>query len=188
MFGFPARFLQSASPRGELYPSRALALLRQRELVLLALLSVIAFALANSVHAIILWNDPDTTLVHENGPGGDIIGGALKRDDSATDSLYFKFHVAPQSDKDTEEYFAALQLFESNSERLSVGNALKAWAYSAFFRASDGDSNNLTSYIDLHSAKPEFPAGSSSGSYQYPRRGTGATIVFKIQYIPGEDD
>jgi ligand-binding sensor domain-containing protein/signal transduction histidine kinase len=188
MFSFSASSLQSICPRRGLYPSRVLALLRQRELVLLALLSVIVLAFAISADAIILWNDPDTTLVHENGPGGDILGGVLKRDDSANDSLYFKFHVDPQSDKDTEEFFAALQLFESNSERLGVGNALKAWAYSAFFRASDEDSNILTSYIDLRSAKPEFPAGSSSGSYQYPRRGIGVTIVFKIQYIPGEDD
>src|SRR6266481_4488440 len=189
MFGFSATSLQSFSPRRGLYPSRALALRRQRELMLLALMSVIVFAFAISADAIILWNDPDTTLVRENGPGSDILGGAVKRDDSANDSLYFKFHVDPRSDKDTEEYFAALELFEGNSERMGVGNALKAWAYSAFFRMSDaGDSNNLASYIDLRSARPEFPAGSSSGSYQYPRQGTGATIVFKIQYIPGEDD
>src|SRR5580765_8028954 len=186
MFSFSASSLQSISQSRECYPMKALAPTRQGKFVLLALMSVIVFV--SSSDAIILWNDPDTTLVHESGPGSDILGGAVKRDDSANDSLYFKFHVDPQSDKDTEEYFAALELFESNSERLGVGNALKAWAYSAFFHASDGDSNNVTSYIDLRSAKPEFPAGSSSGSYQYPRRGTGATIVFKIQYIPGEDD
>jgi len=136
-----------------------------------------------------LWNDPDTTLVHENALGADILGSAVKRDDSANDSLYFKFHVDPQSDKDTEEYFAAFELFEGNTERLGVGNALKAWAYSAFFRASESrDSNNPTPYVDLHSQKPENPSGSTSGSYQYPRRGTGATIVFKVQYVPGEDD
>jgi ligand-binding sensor domain-containing protein/signal transduction histidine kinase len=134
-----------------------------------------------------LWNDPETTLVKENGIGSDILGGALKRDDFANDSLYFKFHVEPQSDKDTEEYFAAFELFEGTAEKLGVGNALKAWAYSAFFRISDStDSNNLAPYIDLHSANPEPVA--ASGSYQYPRRGIGATIVFKIQFIPGEDD
>jgi ligand-binding sensor domain-containing protein/signal transduction histidine kinase len=189
MFGISAPSLQSFSARKWAYQGTALALLSQRKFWLLALVSVIAFGLTNCANAIVLWSDPDTTLVHENGHGSDILGGAVKRDDSANDSLYFKFHVDPQSDKDTEEYFAAFELFEGSSERMGVGNALKAWAYSAFFRMSDAaDSNSLASYIDLRSAKPEFPAGSSSGSYQYPRRGTAATIVFKIQYITGEDD
>ena len=189
MFGLLPPSLQSISLRNELDACRTSWLRRQRERLLLALVSVIVFAFTGSANAIILWNDPDSTLVRQTGTSGDILGGAVKRDDSANDSLYFKFHVDPQSDKDTEEYLAAFELFEGNSERLGVGNALKAWAYSAFFRTSDaGDSNSLASYIDLHSARPESPAGGSSGSYQYPRRGTGATIVFKIQYIPGEDD
>src|SRR5712672_3192181 len=189
MLPFLPPFLQSISPGNELHARRTDSLNRQREFLLLALVSVIIFAFTSSANAINLWNDPDSTLVHENGLGSDILGGAVKRDDSANDSLYFKFQVDPQSDKDTEEYFAAFELFEGNSERMGVGNALKAWAYSAFFRTSDAlDSNSLAFYIDLHSAKPEFPSGSSSGSYQYPRRGTSATIVFKIQYIPGADD
>ena len=152
-----------------------------------ALIFASALTVATSVRAVILWNEPESTLVKENGLGSDILGGALKRDDFANDSLYFKFHVDPQSDKDTEEYFAAFELFEGNAEKLGVGNALRAWAYSAFFRTSDSsDSNSLASYIDLHSANPESVAG--SGSYQYPRRDIGATIVFKIQFIPGEDD
>ena len=94
--------------------------------------------------AVILWNDPDTTLVHENGAGADILGGAVKRDDSANDTLYFKFHVDPLSDKDTEAYSAAFELFEGDAERLGIGNAMKAWAYSAFFHADEtGESNNL---------------------------------------------
>ncbi len=140
-------------------------------------------------HAVILWNDPDATLVHETGAGIDILGGAVKRDDSANDTLYFKFHVDPSSDKDTEEYFAAFELFEGDAERLGIGNAMKAWAYSAFFHADEaGESNNLAGYIDLHTLKPEATTDGSSGSYQYPRRGVGLTIVFKVQYIPGEDD
>ncbi len=146
-------------------------------------------ALAVSAKAVILWNDPDTTRVHENGAGNDILGGAVKRDDSANDTLYFKFHLDPLSDKDTEEYFAAFELFEGNAERLGVGNALKAWAYSAFYHPEGAaESNSVAAYIDLHSSKPEFPASSSSGTYQLPRRGKDVTIVFKVQYIPGEDD
>jgi ligand-binding sensor domain-containing protein/signal transduction histidine kinase len=153
----------------------------------LGLIATIVLRFFISARAIILWNDPQTTLVHENGLGADLLGGALKRDGFANDSLYFKFRVAPQSDKDTEEYFAAFELFEDNTEKLGIGNALKAWAYSAFFRTSDGgDSNNLATYVDLHSANPETTAG--SGTYQYPRRGIGVTVLFKIQFIPGEDD
>ena len=148
-----------------------------------------ALALMTPASAVILWNDPDSTLVHENGAGTDILGGAVKRDDSANDTLYFKFHVDPLSDKDTEEYFAAFELFEGDAERLGIGNAMKAWAYSAFFHADEaGESNNLAGYIDLHTLRPESATGAASGSYQYPRRGVGVTIVFKIQYVPGEDD
>src|SRR5437660_5192745 len=187
MFGFPPPPLQSVSRRRDFYSRRAFAALRKRELLSVLLIVLIGIQFMASVHGVILWNDPESTLVHENGVGSDVLGGALKRDNFANDSLYFKFHVDPQSDKDTEEYFAALELFEGNAEKLGVGNALRAWAYSAFFRTSDSsDSNSLASYIDLHSANPESVAG--SGSYQYPRRDIGATIVFKIQFIPGEDD
>ena len=136
--------------------------------------------------AVILWNDPGTTLVHENGAGTDILGGAVKRDDTASDTLYFKFHVDPLSDKDTEEYFAAFELFEGDTERLGIGNSLKAWAYSAFFPADEtAATNNPDGYIDLRTTRPE---SITAASYQYPRHGVGVTIVCKIQYIPGEDD
>ncbi|MFZ0827000.1 MAG: two-component regulator propeller domain-containing protein [Verrucomicrobiia bacterium] len=149
----------------------------------------LAWWLVTPASAVILWNDPDTTLVHENGAGTDILGGAVKRDDSANDTLYFKFHVDPLSDKNTEEYSAAFELFEGDAERLGIGNAMKAWAYSAFFHADEtGESNNLAGYIDLHTLNPESSTGGASGSYQYPRHGFGVTIVFKIQYVPGEDD
>jgi ligand-binding sensor domain-containing protein/signal transduction histidine kinase len=148
-----------------------------------------AWVLVTPASAVILWNDPDTTLVHKNGAGTDILGGAVKRDDSANDTVYFKFHVDPLSDKDTEEYAAAFELFEGDTERLGIGNAMKAWAYSAFFRADEAvETNNLAAYIDLHSLKSESATDAASGSYQLPRRGIGATIVFKIQYVPGEDD
>jgi ligand-binding sensor domain-containing protein/signal transduction histidine kinase len=121
--------------------------------------------------------------------GSDILGGVVKRDDSANDTLYFKFHVDPLSDKDTEDYFAAFELFEGDAERLGIGNAFRAWAYSVFFRNDESaESTSLPGYVDLRSLKPEPVAGGLPGSYQYPRRGAGVTIVFKIQYVPGEDD
>src|ERR1043165_4102119 len=76
--------------------------------------------------------------------GSDMIGGAVKRDDSASDTLYFKFHVDPLSDVSTEEYFAAFQLYEGDTERLGVGNSQKAWAYSAFNAAESGEFNKVT--------------------------------------------
>src|ERR1700689_5027392 len=122
--------------------------------------------LAPRAGAVILWNDPDTLLAHETGAGTDILGGAVKPDDSANDTLYFKFHVDPLSDKDTEEYFAAFELYEGDAERLGIGNAMKAWAYSAFLGADKtAESNNIAGYVDLRTLKPESSAGGASGSY-----------------------
>ena len=110
--------------------------------------------------AAILWSDLGTTLVHDTGAGFDILGGAVKEDDTSTNTLYFKFHVDPLSDASTEEYFAAFELYEGDKERLAIGNALKAWAYSAFRADAAGDSQEGSDYIDLHSsASGAFHAG-----------------------------
>src|SRR5215469_5461711 len=82
--------------------------------------------------AVILWSDAGSTLVRENGGGTDILEGAVKRDDTSDDTLYFKFHLNPLSDVTTEEYFAAFELYDSDVERVGIGNAFQAWAYSAF--------------------------------------------------------
>ena len=65
--------------------------------------------------AVILWSVPGATRVHETGAGSDILGGALKRDETSNDTLYFKFRVDPLSDLTTEEYFAAFELYEGDS-------------------------------------------------------------------------
>src|SRR5436190_2470245 len=124
---------------------------------------------APSSHEIVLWSDLGATLVHETGAGADILGGALKRDHSSSDTLYFKFHVDPISDASTEEYFALFELYEGDFERLGVGNALKAWAYSAFVSTEIG--NQADSYIDLRSAKPEPVTPAAPSGYELPRRG-----------------
>ena len=153
------------------------------------LIGLMIFMTAITVNAVVLWNVPDTTLVHETQAGSDILGGAVKRDESSNDTLYFKFHVDPESDLNTEEYFAAFELYDGDSERLGIGNSMKAWAYSAFFHSDEtGETNNQAGYIDLHSLKPEPTTDGAANSFQYPRRGVGVTIVFKIQYVPGEDD
>jgi len=136
----------------------------------------------------VLWSDLGATLVHETGAGEDILGGALKRDDSASDTLYFKFHVDPLSDVGTEEYFATFQLYEGGVERLAVGNSLKAWAYSAFNTATNGEFNKVFGDMDLRSSRPESSSPGVFLPYELPRRGIERTIVFKVQYVPGGDD
>jgi len=138
--------------------------------------------------ASILWSDLGTTLAFDTGAGKDILGGDLRRDDSSSDTLYFKFHVDPLSDVSTEAYVAGLQLFEGNTERLGVGNALQAWAYSAFYTAGKGDSNKVFGDYDLKSSRPDPSSPGVFLPYELPRRGIEATIVFKVEYVPGGDD
>ncbi len=145
------------------------------------LLILMAWGGATTGKAVVLWSDLSATLVYQSGVGSDILGGALKRDDTSSDTLYFKFHVDPLSDISTEEYFAAFELYERDEERLGVGNALEAWAYSAFNLQSPG-------YVDLHSARPEASGHGTFYEYENPHRGLESTIIFKVQYIAGSVD
>ena len=151
--------------------------------ILLVLLSCGAVA-----HASLLWSDHDARLTHHTAEGYDILGGATKRDDTASDALYFKFHVNPLSDAATEEYFAAFQLFEGNEYRLAVGNAPEAWGYSAFFTAEMGPSNKVSGEFNLASAQPEAAGLGVFKPYELPLHDHEQTLVFKVQYIPGGDD
>jgi len=144
---------------------------------------------ANSARAVILWSDSGSLLISDNGAGRDILEGAVKRDDSSNDTLYFKFHVDPQSDSTTEEYFAAFELYEGDAERLGIGNALKAWAYSAFFEQDKlAEAGPAPDYLDLHSSVLDQSVSGTTPSYELPRRGVERTIVFKVQYVAGGDD
>jgi signal transduction histidine kinase/ligand-binding sensor domain-containing protein len=144
--------------------------------------------LALPSRAVVLWSNYDPITVNNNGVGADLLGGAVKRDETANDTLYFKFRVEPISDETTEPYFAALELFENDIERLGVGNALDAWAYSTFFPGAQSSGVPPAGYLDLHSAHPDPEARAHAAGYQCPHRGESATIVFKIQYVPqGED-
>jgi ligand-binding sensor domain-containing protein/signal transduction histidine kinase len=157
----------------------------------LAVPGLIAWLLLFSISpasAVILWSDSGSTLARDTGIGADILSGAVKRDDTANDTLYFKFHLNPLSDITTEEYFAAFELYEADAERVGVGNASKAWAYSAFLGRDDVTEASKGSYIDLRSSKPEPAVGGNASSYEFPRRGVERTIVFKVQYIAGGDD
>jgi signal transduction histidine kinase len=154
----------------------------------LALGLMAALGAARPAGATILWQDPGPRLAHNTGPGTDILHGAVRRDDSASDTLYFRFHVDPLSDVSDEEYYAGFQLFETNAYRLAVGNAPAAWAYSAFYTSETGPSNKVAGDYDLFSSRPELSGPDSFRPYELPRRGNGRTIVFRVQYIPGGDD
>jgi signal transduction histidine kinase/streptogramin lyase len=142
----------------------------------------------SSSYATLLWTDLGTTQVHETGAGNDILGGVLQRDDSSTDTLYFKFHVDPISDANTEFYFAAFQLFQGDRERLAMGNSLEAWAYSAFATGETGPSNQRDTFIDLNSANPEPSGIGTFHTYELVHSGIERTIIFKVQYVPGGKD
>lgn len=162
------------------------------------LAAALIFLASVSGRADIIWSDLGATLAHETGPGTDILGGAVKRDDTATDTLYFKFHVNPILDAGTEPYFAAFELYEGDAERLGVGNALRAWAYGVFnvleagktnFNVFETDKTNNAAAdygIDLHSSKPSFAGGGVY--YELPRKGIERTIVFKVKYEAGDKD
>ncbi|MGA2246073.1 MAG: two-component regulator propeller domain-containing protein [Verrucomicrobiota bacterium] len=155
----------------------------------LLVLATVVMWIAIPVQAVVLWSDLNVITVTNNGPGTDLLGGAVKRDDHANDTLYFKFHVDPLSDATTEPYFAALELYDGDSEHLGIGNALEAWGYSAFFKSDSlSDSGSARPYIDLHSARPDASANGSPREYQLPHRGVGVTIIFKVQFVAGSDD
>ena len=144
--------------------------------------------LAISADATILWSDEAARVVRNTGPGEDNLGGKVKRDDKASDVLYFKFHVDPISDLASEPYFAGFQLFEGNQERLGIGNAMEAWGYSAFNTSQMGLSNRVPGEFNLNSAHPEPAHLGRFWPYEDVHRGVERTVVFKVQYIPGGDD
>jgi signal transduction histidine kinase len=158
---------------------------RSSTLVRLSSLFLLLAAMAIPGRAAILWRDIEPVLAHENGNGTNILPGTVKRDDTARDTLYFKFRVNPLSDASYEPYMAGFQLFEGDHERLGVGNSLKAWAYSAFNTDETGTNNTVSGDMDLRSANPELY---QPVSYELPHRGIERTIIFKVQFVPGGDD
>jgi signal transduction histidine kinase len=140
------------------------------------------------LQATILWSDTGARIVRNTGAGEDNLGGKVKRDDKAGDALYFKFHVNPISDVASEPYFAGFQLFEGDTPRLGVGNALEAWGYSAFNTSEIGPSNKLDGEFNLKSAHPEPAHLGLFWPYEDVHHDIEHTIVFKVQYVPGSDD
>ena len=151
-------------------------------------LTLLATIFCLPTRATVLWSDEGARLVHNTGIGVDILGGAVQRNDTNSDALYFKVRVDPLSDAASEPYFAGLQLFEGDEERMGVGNALEAWGYSAFATAETGPSNRVAGEFNLKSSHPEPSRLGQFQLYELPRHNVERTIIFKVQYIPGGDD
>lgn len=142
---------------------------------------------ARPARAVVLWSSPGPITVHENGAGKDVLAGAVSRTAKDSGALYFKFRVNPISDVSKEEYYGGFQLFEDDTERFGVGNSQKAWAYSAFNTEETGEYNKVFGDFDLRSANPESYEPGKFLSYELPRQGIVRTIVFKVQFIPGNN-
>jgi signal transduction histidine kinase len=148
----------------------------------------IAVDAANPAHAEVVWSDPDSRVTHNTPVGTDMLGGVIKRDDKASDALYFKFHVDPLSDESFEPYYAVFQLYEGDQPRLAVGNAPEAWGYSAWYASETGPSNKLAGEFNLASAQPEAAGLGVYQPYELVRKGVDRIIVFKVQFLPDGDD
>jgi signal transduction histidine kinase len=160
-------------------------------LVAIFALTMLAAFFCPAARAAVLWSEPASRVIHATPDGTDILGGAVKRDDTASDVLYFKFHVDPLSDAANEPYFALFQLTEGNTNRLAVGNAMEAWGYSAAYTSETGPSNKFAADAGEFNLKSSHPEGSGLGGfmpYELPNHNHDKTIVFKVQYIPGGDD
>jgi hypothetical protein len=71
----------------------------------------------------------------------------ISRSTTDVGTLYFKFTVNnPASNYTTEQYFAAMQLYDGATERVGIGNAWDAWAYSAY--------NTAGGNVDLNNPDP----------------------------------
>ena len=149
---------------------------------------------ALSAHGAIVWQDPEPRLICENGDGADLLHGAVKpQDDSSSSTLYFKFTVDPLSDVTVDIvtlYQAGMVLYEKGVARLGVGNGLAAHAYSAYNATGQG---LLWSPVKEATGGGEFDLnaqipGVTEGALDRPRRGILRTILFRVQYVPGEDD
>jgi signal transduction histidine kinase len=150
--------------------------------------AALPWLLGLTLHAEVLWSDPAARLIHKSPIGVDLLGGAIKRDNSADDALYFKFRVNPLSDVGSEPYTAGLQLFLSDTPKLGLGNAPEAWAYSAFNTAETNTITGASGEFDLKSARREAGAMGTFKPYELPRQNRERTIVFKVQFIPGSHD
>lgn len=141
--------------------------------------------LTNDARSEILWSRPGTTLAHESIPEEVLPREKIgTRDATASDTLYFRFEVDPLSDGATDasaRYLAGMVFFKGDEERLGVGNGWRARGYSAFNTGERGPGNDTFGEFDFRSSHPE-----KERDFEFVRRKTPRTIVFKVQYIPAQ--
>jgi hypothetical protein len=138
------------------------------------ILTVALFGAASTLsHSAVLYTYAGTTI---NEASTSVPSMSLSRNTSSTGTLYFKYTVTnPASNSTNEDYYAGMQLYDSGAERIGIGNAWGAYAYSAF--ASGGGD------VDLKSANPE-----PGEVYQLVRATDTITIVFRVDYNSGTND
>jgi len=143
------------------------------------LLAWALLSLPSSACATVLWSQPATTLVLNNGNGEDILHGAIKpQGTNSSSTLYFRFCVDPIADSATKsigDYDAGFVLFEKGEEHLGLGSSKVAWAYCAM-----NVPNSPKGFADLNSATPE-----TGFNWEYIRAGRPKYIAFKVEYVPG---
>ncbi len=149
--------------------------------LIFGLLLLASVSWEHDARGVVLWSHPHEVLVRDNGPGEDILHGAIKphtADSSGT--LYVRILVEPIADTATKwvkEFEAGFMLVENGQERLGIGNSGGAMAYSALNvpKAPKG-------FKDLNSSSPDSPF-----AYEYMRAGAPRYLVMKIEYVPGQD-
>ena len=162
-------------------PSCAPHLFYQNRAGAIIVLGIALLMVSVSARGTILWSHPGTILVCNNGNGEDILHGAIQpQTTNSSGTLYFRINVDPISDtaaKVISEFEAGFMLVAKGQEHLGIGNARGAMAYSALHvpQAPKG-------FFDLNSSAPDLPF-----AYEYMRAGTPRYIVFKIDYVPGQD-
>ena len=136
----------------------------------------------------VLWSFSDPVLVRPDQNETVLLTGGLSRDDTASDTLYLRFRVAPMEDAPLPDDEIGLELRYGSSLRLGVGKARGAVGYSAYPGPTTRAERATPSFLDLRSAQPEPDALPAGSRFEVPRRGRHRTLVLKIQFIPGAED
>jgi len=106
----------------------------------------------------------------------------ISRDDTASDSLYFRFTANPTSigDGGYTDAFAGLQLWQARQEGIGIGNRFGSptWSYFGANNASEQPTSG-----DLNSSHPN-PAS----PFELISENTPRTFLMRVDYKPGQDD
>jgi len=143
-------------------------------------------------HGKVLWREAGPILARDNGAGQDVLRGAVPpQDQTSNNTLFFKFTVDPLADisvRPQHPFTAGLLLCERGQEHLGLGIGNVAFAYSAFNAIGRGlrttpvkDREGVGEY-DLNCAFK----GARGGMLDYPHRSVLRTILFRVQYLPGD--